>query len=115
MDAIGLVKTVLTEALEVDVVTDIPRDRPQRLVAIALDGDNSTPYLLRPRILLTCWGRTNHDALGLTLSAIEALEDAACDHPYLSSAELETMSREEWSRDGQARYMAVLELTINVY
>ena len=114
MDAIKIVKDVLTDALSVRVSTEIPMERPDRLVAVSLSGDRSTPYLLRPRIMLTCWETSDMAAHGLALSAIEALQDASADHPYLSAVALETMSREEWTRNGAARYTALLDLTINV-
>lgn len=113
MDVIKLVKDILTDALTVPVMTEIPQDRPTRLVVIGLEGDMSTEFLLIPRITLICWGSSDKDAHGIALSAVYALQDAAQDHPYLSDVALETMSREEWSRNGQPRYMASLTLTIN--
>lgn len=113
MDPIALVVGILEEGLTVPVYTDIPKDRPQRCVAVDLDGDNSTPFLLLPKIALTCWGSSDRDAHGLAVSALEVLREAALDHPYLSSVDLETMSREEWSRNGQSRYIAFLDLVIN--
>lgn len=113
MDYIKLVVDILSDALTVPVTTDIPSDRVERLVTVDLDGDRSTAYLYIPRIALTCWGKTDRDAHGIALSAIQALQEAALDHPYLSSCDLETLSREEWSRNGQSRYLALVELTIN--
>lgn len=113
MDAIGLAVGILTDAIEAPVMTDIPRERPQRLVTVDLDGDESTEFLLRPRLALTCWGTSDMDARGLALSSVQALQEAALDHPYLSAASLDTMSREEWSRNGQGRYLALVTLTIN--
>lgn len=114
MDGVELAVTILKESLEVKVGTEVPRNRPQRFIMVNLDGDESTPYLLRPRIALTCWGATDKDARGIALSALDALQEASEDHSYLSDADLETMSREEWSRNGQGRYLALISLTINV-
>jgi hypothetical protein len=114
MDPIGLAVDILKESLDAEVSTEIPKDRQARYVMVGLDGDESTPFLLRPRLALTCWGSSDRDAFSLAISAAEALRDAAMDHPYLSSADLETMSREEWSRTGQSRYLAIITLTINV-
>ena len=114
MDATKLVIDILSDALTVPVSTDIPRDRPDRLVLVDLSGDESTPYLLRPRYDLTCWGTSDSDAKGIALSAVQALQEAALDHPYLSACQLETMSREEWTRNGQGRYLAVVGLVINI-
>ena len=83
------------------------------MVLVDLSGDQSTLFLLMPRYDLTCWGSSDRDAHGIALSAVQALQEAALDHPYLSDCQLETMSREEWSRDGQGRYLAVVQLVIN--
>lgn len=113
MDPIKLVKDIITEVLDVPVSTEIPPDRPDRLVVVSLDGNQSTPFVLRPRIGLTCWGSSDMDAMGIATSAVDALWDAALDHPYLSACELETMSRQEWGRNGRSRYLAEVNLTIN--
>ena len=114
MDPVELAVGILKENLNAEVSTELPKDRPPRYVMVGLEGDESTPFLLRPRLALTCWGASDRDANQLAISALEALQDAALDHPYLSSCDLETMSREEWSRNGQSRYLAIIELTINV-
>ena len=114
MDPIQLAVEILKENVDAEVSTELPKYRPPRYVMVGLDGDESTPFLLRPRLALTCWGASDRDANQLAISAVEALRDAALDHPYLSSCDLETMSREEWSRNGQSRYLAIIELTINV-
>lgn len=112
-DFIGMVLEILTGALDVPVTTEIPPDRSGRLVMVALDGDNSTPYVLRPTIGLTCWGASDRDAMGIALDAVAALQEASLDHDLLSSAQLESMSRDEWTRTGQGRYYALVNLTIN--
>ena len=113
LDATEIVLDVLREALTVEVTTDMPKDRLGRGVLVDLTGDQSDAYILRPRYALTCWGANDKDAHGIALSAVQALQEAALDHPLLSSCDLETMSREEWSRNGQSRYMAEVTLIIN--
>ena len=113
MDSVELVVGILRDELTVPVHTEIPQDRAGQLVLVSLEGDQSTEYLLLPRISLTCWGSSDRDAHGIALSAYEVLRDAALDHPYLSAADLVTLSREEWSRNGQSRYIAIIDLTIN--
>ena len=113
MDPTELVVGILSDALAVPVSTDIPADRPDRLVLVDLTGDQSDEFLLMPRYALTCWGATDKDAHGIAMSAVDALRDASLDHPYLSAVQLETMSREEWSRNGQSRYVAEVDLVIN--
>lgn len=113
MDATALVVDVLEGALGVPVSTEIPTDRPGRLVSVALEADRSTPFLLMPTYRLMCWGDSDVDAKSIAMAAVEALWDAALDHPYLSAADLETLSRTSWSKTGQARYEAVVSLVIN--
>lgn len=114
MDDIALVVGVLADALPVPVSTEIPPTRPERFVSVALVGDQSDELIRRPTVSLTVWGSSDMDAHGLAVSAVHALADAAQTHPLLSSATLQTMSRDEWSRDGQSRYMAEIDLVINV-
>lgn len=113
MDATELVVSILAEALDVPVSTEVPATRPDRLVTVDLSGDQSDEFVLRPRYALTCWGASDKDAHGIALSAVQALQEAALDHPHLFAAQLETMSREEWSRTGQSRYLCEVDLTIN--
>lgn len=114
MDDISLVVEILSEALSVPVSTEIPAERPTRLVCVSLTSDQSTEYLHLPTVTLMCWGTSDLEAHGLALSAVHALTDAAKTHDLLSSADLQTMSRDEWTRNGQARYLAEIDLTINV-
>ena len=113
MDCIELAVGILADALEVPVSTEHPRERPQTFVLVALVGDYSDEFLLRPRIGITVWGETDRAAHTLAMSCVDALRDASLDHPYLSAAQLETMSREEWTRTGQARYLVEMDLVIN--
>ena len=113
MDTTKLVVDILSDALRVPVSTDMPSDRAERLVLVDQSGDQSTPFLLMPRYDLTCWGLSDMDAKGIAISAVDALHNAALDHPYLSAVQRETLSREEWSRNGQGRYLAVVDLVIN--
>lgn len=113
MDDIALVVGILADALQVPVSTEIPPTRPKRLVMVALSGDLSDEFIHRPRIMLTCWGESDADAHGLAMSAWHALADAASTHDLLSYVALETMSRDEWTSTGQARYLVQLDLTIN--
>ena len=113
LDSTAIVVAILSEALDVPVSTDIPENRPDRYVMVDLAGDQSTPFVLRPIHSLTCWGATDRDAKSIAMSAVHALSDAALDHPYLSHVSLETMSRDEWAKNGHSRYVAEVQLTIN--
>lgn len=118
MDPTPLVVRILAEALAVPVSTEMPFDRqdglrPDRLVTVDLMGGTRTPYLLMPRYMLTCWGRSDADAHGMAIACVEALWAASETDDLLSSCQLESLGRDEWSRTGQARYVAVVDLTIN--
>ena len=115
MNTTTLVIDILSQALTVPILTDLPRDErwPSRCVMVDLAGDQSDGFILRPQYDLTCWGNSDRDAHGIALSAVQALQEAALDHPYLSACQLESMSREEWSRNGQGRYLAIVDLVIN--
>lgn len=113
IDPNALVVGILSDALAVPVTTELPSERNPRCVVVAQDGDTSTEFVQRPRMNLMCWGNNDPDARTIAVSCIDALRDASFDHPYLSNVDLETMSRDLWSKTGQSRYLAVVELIIN--
>jgi len=113
MDPVQLVVELLSAEMEVPVTTERKPDRPVRMVLVSQSADASDEFLLQPRMELTCWGTTDRDARGIATSAVDVLRDAALDHPYLSAVRLETMARDEWTRTGQARYVAEVDLIIN--
>lgn len=113
MDDIAMVVGILAGALQVPVSTEMPPTRPNRCVMVSLTGDLSDEFIHRPRIGLTVWGTSDADAHGLAMSALYALGDAAQDHDLLSAVSLESMSRDEWTATGAARYLVQLDLTIN--
>ena len=116
MDDIKLVVGALKGATSlqgVPISTEIPPTRPKRYIAVALIGDISDTLIHRPRVMLTVWGESDADAHGLAVTAFHALADAAQDHDLLSYVALESMSRDEWTATGQARYIVQLDLTIN--
>lgn len=113
MDATPIVVGVLKDALPVPVSTEIPAQRPDRLVTVDLAGGSSDPFLNTPRYQLMCWGRSDMDAHGLALACADALWAAAEEHPLLSACQLVSMARDEWTATGQARYLVTVDLTIN--
>ena len=115
MDDIALVVGVLQDAFStVPVSTEVPAERPTRFITVSLTGDSSDELIRRPTVSLVVWGTTDADAHGLAVSAFHALVDAAKTHELLSSAQLQTMTRDEWTNTGQARYLVEIDLTINV-
>ena len=116
MDCIALVVSLLQDAVElsgVPISTEIPPTRATRLIMVGLVGDESDLLILRPRVSLTVWGSSDADAHGLAVTAYHVLAEAAQTDDYLSHVALETMSRDEWTATGQARYVVQLNLTIN--
>lgn len=115
MDPNELTVQLLRDALGgVKVSTEMPADRPSTdYVGVYRNGGYEDPFLLQPRYDLVCWSDSDKHAYDLAMSCVNALWDAAQDHPYLSAAQLETLSRDEWSRTGQARYVATVSLVIN--
>lgn len=113
MDTVAMVVEILSDELDVPVSTEVPMTRPDRFVLVSLDGDMSDMFILRPRFTLMCWGSSDLDAHGIALSALHALTDAAETHPYLSAVQMQAMARDEWGRDGQARYALQVDLIVN--
>lgn len=114
VDPIELTVSVLKEALEgVPVSTEVPSDRQPRFVSVSLEGMQDDGFLTTADLGLVVWGRTDRDAAGMTFRAIDALRDESMTHPYLSAAQLQSMSRDEWTSTGQARYFASVQLIIN--
>lgn len=114
MDPVQLTVGILAEAFgEVPVLTEVPRDRPVRLVVASLLSAETDGLVTTALMGITCWGRDDHDAQTMATYAGDALTEAAETHPYLFSASLESWSRDEWTSTGQARYFAQVRLTIN--
>lgn len=114
-DPIGITLSVLRDALDgVPVSTEIPSDRPERQVSVTLENGVTDDMLTVALVGLTCWGRSDRDAFGIAQAATEALREAALDHPLLSSARVEALSRDEWTATGQGRYYARVRLVINI-
>lgn len=115
MDPNELTVQLLSDALSgVKVSTEVPRDRPNTAyVGVYRNGGFEDPFLLQPRYDLVCWSDSDKHAYDLAMSCVNALWAAAQDHPYLSAAQLETLSRDEWSQTGHARYVATVSLVIN--
>lgn len=117
MDATELTVGILQDAFgSVPVSTELPMGRqnaPERLVVVTLMGGPDDGFLWEPVMGITCYGTTDRDAFGMAQYAAEAMAEAAMDHPYMSAAETESISRDEWTTTGQARYYAQVRLTIN--
>lgn len=115
MDAIEMAGGILQDAFgDVPVSTEIPFNRPERFVAVAMEGGASDGFIATPYLGITCWGTDDHDAQTMAIYATDALRDASLDHPWLSAAQLESLTRDEWTATGQARYYARVRLTVNL-
>lgn len=113
IDTTAYVVGVLADALDAPVQTDIPLERPSRLVMVSQEGDESDMFILRPTYAFTCWGLSDVDARGIALSALHALTDDAETSDWLSNVDMDGMVRDEWVSTGQARYVMTLTLTFN--
>ena len=115
MDATALAVDVLSAAMPdgVRVSSEIPPERPDRMVMVSRLGGSETEFLDLPRMQLVCWGRTDAEASSIATTAVHALADAAKTHELLSDSTLDVLSRDEWAGDGTARYVATVNLTIN--
>lgn len=120
VDPIQLTVEVVAEALQtVPVSTEIPSTaahpaaQPERFVVVTLEGMQDDGFLAVANVSLTVWGLSDRDAFGMATAAADALREESLTHPYLSAAQLETLTRDEWTSTGQARYFARMQLTIN--
>lgn len=108
---IAALKKRLPEGVRVS--SEMPAERPDRIVVVSRVGGTATQFLDKPRMELLCWDASDQDASALAQEAIWAIADEAQVHPLLSSSTLETLARDTWTQTGAARYRAVLNLTIN--
>lgn len=120
VDPIQLTVEVVADALQtVPVSTEVPftaahpSEQPQRYVVVTLEGLQDDGFIALANVSLTVWGLSDRDAFGMATAAADALREEALTHPYLSAAQLETLTRDEWTATGQARYFARMQLTIN--
>lgn len=122
VDPIQLTVEVVAGALrDVPVSTELPHTaaspsgggQPERYVVVTLEGLQDDGFLALANVSLTVWGLSDRDAFGMATAAADALREESLTHPYLSAAQLETLSRDEWTSTGQARYFARVQLTIN--
>lgn len=114
MDTTAIVIDILADELDCPVSTDIPMERPKRLAMVSLDGDgNSDRFILRPIYSVTCWGESDMDAKGIALSALHALSDASETDKWLSAVILDRLARDEWNKNGQARYVLTVHTIFN--
>ncbi len=114
MDVIALILEVLGDGLNVPVTTELPADRDAPVEMVTVEAQEQTDgFINAVRCYLTCWGLSDRNAHSIAVASMDVLMDAALDHPWLSSARLDSMGRDRWARTGQARYEVVMDLTIN--
>lgn len=113
MDDTALIVAILQDAFDVPVSTEIPPTRPERLLHVNYQCRESDVLLHRGTLYLTAWGRTAVEARGMAETVAYELADVALTHDLLSSASLERIDNDTWSRDGQARCTAEISLVIN--
>lgn len=114
VDSVALVVDALSRALSVPVSTEVPQERPARLVLVEREGGRMDEFADRPRIGLLCWGETDAEAQGIAIDAAHALAEAAREDGRMSSSAVETMARDGWAQGGGARYRVVVDLVVNL-
>lgn len=114
-DPNALCVSVLSERIPgLEVSTEVPGERPDGpFVQVSRTGGTGSDFLDEPIMTLVCWASSDAAAYALGIDCVHALAKQAEDDPYLSAAELITMSRDEWGATGQSRYMVQVRLTIN--
>lgn len=114
-DAVQIVVNILNESLTGAIVcTEIPPEPPKKAtVMVSQTGGEMGEFIDRPIMTLLCWGGSDKEAYSFSTAVFHSLAEASNVHPFLSAAELVTMSRDEWSATGQSRYMLEIKLTIN--
>lgn len=114
MDPVRLAVEILQEGFpNVPVGTEVPNDRPGRLVTVALDSMSTDGLTTVETLGIVCWGLTDPDACGMCARAADLLREAAEEHPFLFAAQLDTMARDLWTATGQSRYIAQVSLFLN--
>lgn len=115
MDPNSLCVSILSKALRgVEVSTEVPHARPRGpFVQVSRTGGDRLDFIDRPIMTLICWASSDSSAYALGIDCVHELERQAAVDPFLSSAELISMSRDEWGANGQSRYMVQVRLTIN--
>lgn len=84
-----------------------------RRVIVSHASDESDAFLQVPTMELLCCAESDATAGALAHSCVEALQDAALDHPLLSDARLVEMGRDSFTTRG-GRHRATVRLYINV-
>lgn len=113
-DPVALVVGILADALDVPVSTEVPEQRPDRLVLVSLGGGSSDEFIAKPRIEALCWGTSDADAMSIAIDVVHGLQEAAETDEHLSSAEAETIARDGWFQGGGARYRVVVDCIVNI-
>lgn len=114
-DANEIVRQILVKGLnKVKVSTDLPPGKCRSpYVMVSRTGGADEDFVDRPIMTIMCWASSDKKAYSLAISCRDALNEAAEDHPLLTSVETISLSRDEWTTTGNARYMLEMQMTIN--
>lgn len=100
---------------DIPITSEIPFERPPApLIQISRTGGEDTDFVSKPVMQMLCWGGSDPGSQALCMDAVSALRAAAEEDKVLSSVVCQSVSRDEWTVEGEARYRAQLNLVINV-
>lgn len=85
-----------------------------RRVIVSKVADESDDFLQVPTMELLCCAETDALAGALSRSCVEALQDAAADHPLLSAARVTDMGRDSFTTSRGGRHRVSVRLYINI-
>lgn len=119
VDVTELTMGILSDALPtVSVTTQFPADSLSSMgsgtyVVVSQTSDESDDFVLVPTMQMLCCAETDATAAALARSCVEALQDAALDHPLLSAVQMVDLGRDSYTSRG-GRHRAIVRLYVNI-
>lgn len=99
---------------DVTVTNEMPSTHPKEpYVLISRTGGEESEWVSSPIMTLRCWDSSDDGARRLAHGCVTSLQLEAEGHPLLSSAELLSIARDEYSPGSFGSYSADTRLTIN--
>lgn len=112
---VGTCVRIIEEAIGVEASSEMPLDRDAGApyVQVSRTGGEDGEFIDRPIMTLMCWAASDQAAYMLAEDCLRAVKEAAKDDEWMSACEMVSMSRDQWTPAGAARYMLQMRLTIN--
>lgn len=89
---------------------DVPKDRPQRFIAVERVGGPTGTYVDRPLVSIQVWGKTRADASGAAIAVRDALVQFAVDTPSVGGVSVQSLINNPDPDSGQARYQLTVQI-----